>query len=348
MKAKAMGMDVQRLSRRAWDVSLCIVVAMILLIGCASLPAAADQPVSELDWGSASTLRSAEQAYAENRYHDAIRFYTEASKDPSEQSSALLGRGMAYEMVNQPQKAIEDYKRAIDVDPNNYRAMENLAGIYERGGRNISEAIVFYRHALQLDPRPEWGENIPAWIAMLESRLRPQISSAVGCWHLANRKATAGDVRGAEAAYTKAIILNPVMFQAYFRRGLLRRKAGDLNGAISDFEATVRISPTFRGGLVQKGLTHEQMGNRTQAKEDLEHAVKVDPRDPEALYHLARFLENANELARAAQLYQRALSLRPNPELRKLITERIAGLPETMKSDTKKGSSPTKDLKQLW
>ncbi len=341
-------MYVQRLDPLAGDVSLRIVVAMILLIGCPSLLAAADQPVSELHWSSASDLRPAEQAYTEGRYQDAIRLYTEASKYPAEQSAALLGLGMAHEMVNQTQKAIEDYKKAIEVDRKNYRAMENLSGIYERGGRNISEAITLYRHALNLDPRPEWKENLAAWIAILETRLQPQTSSAVGCWHLANRKATEGGVQEAEALYTKAIDLNPAMFQAYYGRGLLRRKAGDLSGALSDFEATVRISPTFRGGFVQKGLTHEQMGDRAQAKEDLEQAAEVDPRDPEALFHLARFLENAKETARAAQLYQGALGLRPSPKLRKLITDRISGLPETIKSDTKKGSSPTKDLKQLW
>jgi len=338
----------QRFRRCAWDASWRICAALILLIGCPSFPAGEELSVPELDWDSASALSAAEQAYRESRYQEAIRLYTEASKTPSEQSAALLGRGMAHEMVNQTQKAIEDYKRAIEVDRKNYRAMENLAGIYERGGRYISEAITLYQHALKLDRRPEWKENLAAWIAMLETRLQPQTSSAVGCWHLANRKAKAGDAREAEALYTKAIKLNPAMFQAYFNRALLRRSMGNQSGAVADFEATVRISPTFRGGFVQKGLTHEEMGNRAQARQDLEQAAKVDPRDPEALYYLARLLENANELARAAQLYQGALGLRPRPELRKLIMDRIAGLPATTKSDTKKGSSPTNDLKQLW
>jgi len=343
-----MTLHFQRFRRCAWDVSWRIFVALILLIGCPSFPAAEELPVPELEWGAASALSIAEQAYSERRYQDAIRLYTEASKTPSEQSAALLGRGMAHEMVNQTQRAVEDYKRAIEVDRKNYRAMENLAGIYERGGKYISEAITLYEHSLKLDPRPEWKENLATWIPMLETRLQPQTSSAVGCWHLANQKAKAGHVQEAEALYTKAIKLNPAMFQAYFNRGLLRRVMGNQSGAVEDFESTVRISPTFRGGFVQKGLTHDLMGNRVQARQDLEQAAKVDPRDPEALYYLARLLENANELARAAQLYRGALGLRPKPELRKLIMDRIAGLPATIKSDTKKDSSPTPDLKQLW
>ncbi len=339
---------IQRFFPRAWTASWCMIAAIIVVAGCHSFSAAEEQPVPELSWKSPSALSDADRAYSECRYQDAIRLYTEACKDLSEQSAALLGRGMAREMVNQTPKAIEDYSKAIEVDRENYRAMENLAGIYERDGKHISEAVKLYRHALNLDPRPEWKETLAVWIAILETRLQPQTSSAVGCWHLANKKANAGAAQEAQALYTKAIGLNPAMFQAYYGRGILRRKMGHLSGAIADFEAAVSISPTFRGGFVQKGLTHEQMGDRVQARQDLEKAARADPRDPEALYHLARFLENANEPGRAAQLYQGALGLRPKPELRKLIMDGIAGLPVTMKADTNKSSSPTKDLKQLW
>jgi tetratricopeptide (TPR) repeat protein len=334
--------------QRGWSVSRSVAAAIILLVGCPSFSAAEEQHVPEVGSGVASALNGAEQAYREGKYHDAIRLYTEASKAGSERSAAFLGRGMAHEMLNHATKAIEDYKRAIEVDRKNYQAMENLAGIYEQGGRHISEAIELYRHALKLDPRQEWKENMPVWIAMLETRLRPQTASAVGCWHLGNRKARAGSVQEAEALYTKAISLSPEMFQAYFNRGLLRRGTGNLSGALADFEATVSISPTFRGGFVQMGLTHELMGDLAQARRDLEQAAKLDPRDPEALYHLARFLEDAKEIGRAAQLYQGALGLRPKPELRKHIMDRMAGLPATKRSDTKEDSSWPHDRKQLW
>jgi tetratricopeptide (TPR) repeat protein len=337
-----------RLLRRTCDASWRIGATIIFIIGSPSFPAAEAPTIPELRWSATSALNDAEQAYKEGRYQDAIKFYTEASKDLSEQSAALLGRGMAHEVVNQTPKAIEDYKRAIEADRKNYRAMENLAGIYERGGKYISEAVTLYRHALKLDPRPEWQESMAAWIAMLETRLQPQTASAVGCWHLANRKAKAGGVQEAEALYTKAISLNPTMFQAYFNRGLLRRGVGNLTGALADFQATVSISPAFRGGYVQKGLTHEQMGDRVQAKQDFEEAARVDPRDPEALYHLARLLEGTNELGRAAQLYQGALGLRPKPELRKLIVDRISALPASIKADSNKKTPDPERRKQLW
>ncbi|MGB6065881.1 MAG: tetratricopeptide repeat protein [Desulfomonilaceae bacterium] len=289
---------------------------------------------------------AADLAYDQGRYRDAVKLYAEAAKDISRRGPALLKRGMTYEMMNQPLKAVEDYKDVLRLDRENYQALENLAGIYERGGKYIAEAITLYRCAMKLDPRPEWKENLAAWIAMLETRLRPLTSFAVGCWHLANRRARAGDVQGAEALYSRAISLDPAMFVAYYRRGLLRKNNGNLSGALADFDATVGISPSFRGGLVQKGLTNEQMGNRDQAREDFEQAVRVDPHDPEALYYLALALENANELERAIQLYQRALGYHPGPQLRVLVSKRIKVLAAKVVTDEKKGSTSPNSRRQ--
>ncbi len=315
-------------------------LAVVLVVtACSLIASAADRLIPELPWSPVSVVSPADQAYNRGSYRDAVKLYTEEAKDASRQVPALQGRGMAYEMINQPGKAVEDYKKVLEIDHENYRALENLAGIYERGGEHISEAIALYRDALKSDPRPEWKENLAVWIALLKTRLRPLTSFAVGCWHLANRRARTADVQGAEALYSRAISLDPAMFQAYYRRGLLRRNNGNLKGALTDFEATVRISPSFRGGFVQKGLTNEQMGNREQGREDFEQAVKCDPGDPEALYYLALVLENANELERAIRLYQSALGHHPRPELRVLVVNRIRGLTVKLKTAAKEGST---------
>ena len=330
--------SVQRSYRRLHNICRGMVTVVLVMTVCSLVARAEERPVPSSEINPAEALSAAHRACGQSRYRDAVKMYTEAAKDASQQGPALLGRGMTYEMMNQPLKAVGDYKSALRLDRKNYRALENLAGIYERDGIHTAEAITLYRCAMKLDPRPEWKENLAVWIAMLETRLRPLTSSSVGCWHLANRRARSGDVQGAEALYSQAISLDPAMFQAYFRRGLLRRNAGNLSGALADFKATVGISPSFRGGYVQKGLTNEQMGNKEQAREDFEQAVKVDPHDPEALYYLALGLENANEVGRAVELCHKALGYHPRPELRRLLLKRIKWLAAAIKTDAEKGS----------
>jgi tetratricopeptide (TPR) repeat protein len=296
--------------------------------------------------GTEELLSAARNACGESRFRDAVELYTAAIKQADKQSPSYTERGAACEMINHPQRAIEDYKKAIETDPDNYAAMEKLAEMYERRPQDFAEALQLYRRALELDPRPESKENLRTNIAILENRLRPEDSSAVRCWHAGNRKMAAGDPYRAEVFYSKAIRLDPLMFQAYFSRGLIRARAGHPRHALKDFEETVRISPTLRGAYIQKGLANQQLGNSEQAGKDFEHAAKLDPRDPNALFHYAKFLEETREVAAALEYYDLAIERNPKSDLRKQIQDRISALGSVRKSDATK-QSRQKD-KNLW
>jgi tetratricopeptide (TPR) repeat protein len=289
-------------------------------------------------------LALADQAYQEGRFQDAVKLYSQVP----DRATGLYASGMAHEMLNRSDKAAEDYRKAIEADPTHYRAMENLAGIYERGGAYIQEAIQLYEHASKLDPRKEWQENLATCIAVLRSRLSHTESSAVGCWHSANKKVQAGHYKDAEILYTRAMKLNPELFQAYFSRGLLRLKLGRLEEALADFDDTVRIAPRFRGAYVQKGLVQEKLGDSAAAQDSFELATQNDPRDPEAWYYLGYVLEETKEYPRAMECYQEALCLRTKPDLGKLIRERISAIWTAGNFDPKKNSATLKKLKELW
>lgn len=293
-------------------------------------------------------LEAAATAYNEGRFAEAVSIYSVVLKQGSNRSEALCGRGMACEMIGQQTKAEEDYRSAIQADPGNYRAMENLAGIWERAGKHIAEAAELYRRALALDPRPEWQENLKAWIAILESRLKPEASSPVACWHRGNAKAAQGDSQAAEASYSRAISLNPRMFQAYYSRGILRFKAGDLSGALRDLDEAIRIAPQGRGYLIQRGLVLEGMGDMQKARQDFQRAVAVDPRDPNAAFHLARVREEDRDYEGALQLYQDALKLRPKPELSRLLSERVAAVSTLVKPNQSRNHQQKGRAEDLW
>lgn len=296
--------------------------------------------------GIEEILAAARSACEESRFKDAVELYTAAIKQADKQSPLYTERGAACEMSNHPQRAIEDYKKAIETDPNNYTAMVKLAEMYERRPQDFAEALDLYRRALELDPRPESKDNLRTNIAILENRLRPEDSSAVRCWHAGNRKMAAGDLYRAEVYYSKAIRLDPLMFQAHFSRGLLRARAGYLQHALKDFEEAVRISPTLRGAYIQKGLAHQQLRNTEEAGKDFEHAAKLDPRDPNALFHYAKFLEETRDAAGALEYYNLALARNPKPDLRRMIQDRISALGSLRRPDSVKDSQQ-KD-RNLW
>ena len=300
------------------------------------------------DEQASALARAAEQACDEGRYDDAIKLYSAAERIRPNHDSVFFGRAVAHEMADNSARAEEDYKKAISVDPKNFRAMENLAGIWERSGRHIPEAVELYKRARGLDPRPEWQESLAVCIAILETRLMPQDSSAVGCWNLGNEKSLTGAVEDAEYYYSRSLELNPEMYQAYFNRGLLRARSGNLNGALADFDHTVRLCPRLRSGLVQRGLIHERMGNKDKALEDFDRAARVDPRDPQAHFHYGRALEQDRYYSHALKAYLQALNLHPKPDLRGLLQERISSVSAAAADDLRKDRKPTPEKNDLW
>jgi tetratricopeptide (TPR) repeat protein len=316
----------------------------VLVLVCVCAVAAAEAPKAHLT--EASPLSLADEAYKEGRFQDALKLYSQVP----DRAVAFLGSGMAHEMLNRSDRAAEDYRKAIDADPGNYRAMEDLAGIYERERREkrIPEAIKLYKQALKLDPRKDWQDNLAVCIAILQSRLRSEDSYAVGCWNLANRNARTGHEREAELLYGRAIQLDPDMFQAYYRRGLLRLKLGRLKEALDDFDDTARIDPKFRGAYVQKGLTHEKLEDSAAAKHSFKLATRNDPNDPQAWYELGYVLEQTGQYPKAMECFEHALRLRTKPELRKLIRERIVTVWNAGNFDSKKDADTLKKLKKRW
>jgi len=328
------------------SVSLRLVLSCLLAVTAFLVVASAEDLAGRSDAGSASLVGDAERAYRDNRFGEAVRLYSLAIRQAQGDSSLFAARGMAYEMVNQPRKAEQDFQKALEIDPKNYAAAENLAALYEQQGK-FAEAVPLYQRALRLDPRPARRENLEFSIAVLQSRLRPQTSSAVGCWHLANDRSRAGAVREAERLYSRAIELDSAFFQAYFSRGLLRVKSGDTDAALLDFDAAVRLCPTLRGCLTQRGLAYEQKGDLKKARTDFIQATRADPRDPEAHYHLGRILELQKEFAAAAESYREALSLNPKGDLRALILQKRSGESSRGRAgrgETPRGASGSSDL----
>jgi tetratricopeptide (TPR) repeat protein len=311
---------VLRVVRRCWTALLLIAMAGIIPASWAQ--GQAPPPPMDRD----ALIAAADSARDEGRFSDAVRLYSRAEKTFGSDPRLFRGRGMARGMLNEDSKASEDFKLAVQADASDYQSVEHLAGIYERGGTHIQEAIMLYKRALDLDPRPHMKANLAAWIAMLESRLRPDDATAVGCWHLGNEKAQKGDSTSAESLYSRAIELNPHFYQAYFSLGLVHFKAGDAGAALADFEQTVRMAPDFAQAFLQRGLAREQLGNPTEAREDFARAAKMDPRDPAALYHCARTLESDDDEDTVMRLYRDALRFRPSPELAAAIREKLSAL----------------------
>ncbi|MCA1959365.1 MAG: tetratricopeptide repeat protein [Desulfomonile sp.] len=323
--------------------------AAVLPVLCFGITASFSQHSSARPADVQSVVTAADEAYSQGRFQDAVRLYSDAAKVLPGESTVFLGRGMTYEMLRDTHRAVEDLKKAIQCDPGNYRAMEQLASLYERMGNKDAEAAAFYQRALSLDPRPEWRESLSVSIGMLRTRLNKEGLSAVALWNLGNEAAQKGDLARAESLYSRAIGLDPLLYQAYFSRGLIGMKKQDFSSALADFDAGLAIDPRYPGGFVQRGLAAEGLGRFEQALDNFQQAARSDTWDPQAFYHLGRMLEKTGDYVHALQAYEKALTLHPKHDLPRLLNERISALrPRAAEAARAAGAKRSPPQRTLW
>ncbi len=301
-----------------------IAIGLLITVIVAASVGAESEAESLHDSEYAGLRARAEDAMRKLRLSDAATLYRKLTKLTPHDGDAWFGLGAAYELTRRRAKAIEAYTGALEKNPGHYRAMENLARMFETRAEDVEKALDLYRQALALDPRPVWKENLRVWIKMLESRATMTESSAITSLRRGHRHARESDHEQALTAYTEALNRNSQLYQAHFGRGLCFARAGRHGEALNEYTKGLSICPTYPGGLVLRGKAWERIGRIQQAHADYKAAIRVDPGDPEAAFYYARAMEREGKKRIALQWYRRALSSRPPPRLRPKIGKAAA------------------------
>lgn len=294
-----------------------------------------------------SPVSSAETALKQGNPGQALSFYVRAIQDNPKDASLYLGRGTAYDLLGIDRRAIEDYREAIRLQPDSYRAMENLARILERDTQKIHEALGLYEKAMRLDPRPVWRENLQVWAAMLKSRDKRE-DSATDLWREGHRALAKGDTPKAEESFTRCASVDPTFFPGFFSRALIRAAAQNPLAALEDYNAGLKLSPYYPEGFMSRGLILESMGDYAGALADFESAVRTEPNNPWAHYHLGRMLERKGHVFAALANYRKSYRLKPKPDLQPLLRTRIEALAPYHQSLVRAGLGRSGAIGNLW
>ena len=154
-------------------------------------------------------------AYAKLKKHDkAIEDYNKAIELDPEYATAYYNRGNAYAKLKKYEKAIEDYNKAIELNPEYAMAYNNRGNAYDELKKH-EKAIEDYNKAIVLNPEYAMAYN--------------------------NRGNAYDGLKKYEKAiedYNKAIVLNPVFAMAYANRGITCLLSNEeLYKAIADFKS---------------------------------------------------------------------------------------------------------------
>jgi tetratricopeptide (TPR) repeat protein/S1-C subfamily serine protease len=234
------------------------------------------------------------------QYSNAIEIHTQII-ERGEKSWAYSNRGNSKFKLGDKKGAIDDFDRAIKINPQYANAYANR-GLVKSGLGNKKGAISDYDRAIAIDPRHtnaysnrggvklELGDKKGAMDDLLISiTIDPQNANAYV--NLGSVKSDLGDKKGAISEFDRAIAIDPQVANAYFNRGHSKDELGDKKGAITDFGLAITVDSQDIQAYSNRGVAKFELGDKKGAIDDYDLAIKINPQYAKAYNNrgLAKF-----------------------------------------------------------
>jgi len=230
------------------------------------------------------------------RLDEAAMHIDEALRLAPDYPDALIARGLIDERQGRVERAIESYRRAVDLMPF-HRAAVNLGAALQRIGRT-NEAEAVYREALRADPGHrdvrlnyaalciEQG-RVAEGQAILESLLREDPRDADAHVNLGVALLSSGRARDALAQFEAALTADAGHVDAMYHRGGALVELGHRDAAIEAFRACVRADAGHASARAELAVLLLDGGDVGGAIALLEEAHRLRPGDARIVNKLA-------------------------------------------------------------
>lgn len=196
-------------------------------------------------------------------------------------------RGLRADKGGHKQEAIQEYTKAIEMDPQ-YASAYNNRGILHKESGDHQKALEDYNKAIELNP-----------------------NYAIAYLNRGNLYFDLGDFPKALQDYNKALELNPNYVIAYNNRGNLYRSLKDYLKAIEDYGKAIELEPNYAAAYHGRGIVYHISGDRQKALKDYDKAIELDPNCEIAYLNRGILYANLAKYQKAVKDYAQAIQLKP-------------------------------------
>ncbi|MDZ8261840.1 tetratricopeptide repeat protein [Nostoc sp. ChiQUE01b] len=241
-------------------------------------------------WGE--QLANGLKAYKENLYQVTLEMFTAVLENSrievKWQPIALSWRGETYRQMERYQQAVEDFDRAIKLDPKYDWAIACRAQTYHQM-KCYTEALQDFDRAIELNPKFDWAiasrgltyRSMKRYPEALEDfdraiELDPKLD-----WAIAHRGLTYFSMNRYPEALEdidRAIELNPKLHWAIASRGQIYRSIKRYPEALENFDRAIEVNPKSAWAITHRGRTYRLMERYQEALEDFDRAIEVNPK----------------------------------------------------------------------
>jgi arylsulfatase A-like enzyme/Tfp pilus assembly protein PilF len=229
--------------------------------------------------------------YRRHDYTKAIDRYKRALELKPDYDLVVINMANAYRALGRDQEAMVGYRRFMELDPKNAQIRYEAAQILIDNGK-LDEAQAELNHALQLEPKLAAARN------------------ALGV--LALRR---GDVAGAEKEIREAIAEKPDVRLAHFNLALLAEQRGEMPRAIAEYSREIELHANSYKAAFNLGRVYGLVGDRNGQIDAYRKAIDINPSFAEGHLFLAKvYLDAGQNLDEAVRLARRGVELAPESE----------------------------------
>lgn len=195
--------------------------------------------------------------------------------------------GVIHTRMGRPEAAVENYRRALILQPDFIDAINNLGAAYSKLER-FEDAARCYHTVLSSNPR-----DADTW------------------YNLGNSQRGMGQFREAVNSYLASLKLRPLSAETYHNLGNTYVDLGDAENAIASYESALGIRDDFHAARRGLATTYFSQGRITDAGGCFQRILRDHPDDVAALRGLAGVQTNIGRFQAAAENYSRVLALSP-------------------------------------
>jgi Flp pilus assembly protein TadD len=239
------------------------------------------------------------EAYSRaGRKTDALKYYEGLRDAEAKNSTFWFNLGVLRAQNQDAQGAEQAYRRALEINPNDLDALNNLGlMLFRKGG--FAESTTLFDKLSGLNPG-SIATKLNLGAAAAKSG---DLKKAIGAWKevvradpkqvsvrmdLANALWDQGDVENAKYHYLQVLAVEKDNAEALNGIGLCHLKAGKLVQAEAAFRSAIEADSKLIGAYNNLAVTLQRMNQVSEAVKVLEKAVKIAPNDDELQRNLAR------------------------------------------------------------
>jgi tetratricopeptide (TPR) repeat protein len=168
-----------------------------------------------------------------------------------EDDLAYFKRALTRSELDEPEGAIADYTRVIQINPKHDTAYNNR-GLMRYAMGNREGSIADFNRAILVNA-----------------------SNSIAYCNRGVVRSEMGNLMGAVEDFSDAVQVSPSCAPAFFQRGLARTQMGNKMGAVEDFSEVIRLDDQDASAFYYRGLARTKLGDRIGAIRDLKESAKL-------------------------------------------------------------------------